>query len=129
MATQHLLETAKDQPAVLIERTLRSGQIVHYEGNLVILGDVNPGAEVTATGDVVVMGVLRGTVHTGASGDESATVIAFRLQPTQLRIAGYIARSPDGETSRPNQPEIASVRDGIVTIEDFPIGGERSGKN
>lgn len=130
MATQHLLKsTREDLPTVMIERTLRSGQSVHYDGNVVILGDVNPGAQITATGDVVVMGVLRGTVHAGASGDEAASVIAFRLRPTQLRIAGFIGRSPDEDASSPQQPEIAKVRDGIVTIEVFPVGGERQGKN
>ncbi len=130
MATQHLLKSTREElPTVMIERTLRSGQSVHYDGNVVILGDVNPGAQITATGDVVVMGVLRGTVHAGASGDEEASVIAFRLQPTQLRIAGFISRSPDEDSSSPQQPEIARVKDGIVTIEVFPVGGERQGKN
>lgn len=126
MATQHLPKNTKaDLPTVMIERTLRSGQSVHYDGNVVILGDVNPGAQITATGDVVVMGVLRGTVHAGAAGDEAAGVIAFRLQPTQLRIAGFISRSPDEDAGNPQQPEIAQVKDGIVTIEVFPVGGER----
>lgn len=126
MATQHLPKnTREDLSTVMIERTLRSGQSVHYDGNVVILGDVNPGAQITATGDVVVMGVLRGMVHAGAAGDEAASVIAFRLQPTQLRIAGFISRSPDEEVAGPQQPEIARVKEGIVTIEVFPVGGER----
>lgn len=128
MAVQHALEGVNDFPTLLVEGTLRSGQSVSFEGNVVILGDVNPGAQVTAGGNVIVMGVLRGMVHAGASGDEQAMIVAFRLRPTQLRIANHIARSPDGEVFNPNQPEIARIRDGSVVIEAFPPGGERQGK-
>lgn len=126
MAVQ-LFDGVNEQQTVVVQRTLRSGQSVRFNGNVVILGDVNPGAEVTAAGNVVVMGVLRGMVHAGATGDQNAVVVAFRLQPTQLRIADYIARSPDGEFGGPERPEIARVKDGTVTIEAFPPGGERQG--
>lgn len=104
---------------LLIERTLRSGQCVTYPGHVVIMGDVNPGAEVTAGGSVVVLGTLRGTVHAGAWGDEDAVVVAFRLQPTQLRIAHLISRSPDGGGEEPQEPEIARIREGLVVIEPY----------
>lgn len=128
MAMQHALDGVGDSPTILVEGVIRSGQSVSFEGNVVILGDVNPGAQVTAGGNVIVMGVLRGTVHAGATGDEQAAIMAFRLRPTQLRIANYITRSPDGEVFNPDQPEIARVRDGTVVIEAFPPGGERQGK-
>ncbi|MEW6726741.1 septum site-determining protein MinC [Desulforudis sp. 1088] len=129
MALQ-LSQDMHEPNTILIQRTLRSGQSVCYNGNVVILGDVNPGAEVTAAGNVVVMGILRGTIHAGATGDDTAVVIAFRLQPTQLRIANHIARSPDEDfVADPGHPEIARVKDGVVTIEAFPPGGERQGKN
>jgi len=95
---------------------------MHYEGNIVILGDVNPGAEVVATGSIIVMGVLRGVVHAGASGNKEATVTALRLQPTQLRIAEHITRAPDEEIVNVDQPEIARIKDGVVTIEVFQSG-------
>jgi len=126
MALQ-LFDGASELRTVVVQRTLRSGQSVSFNGNVVILGDVNPGAEVTAAGNVVVMGVLRGMVHAGATGDPNAVVVAFRLQPTQLRIADYIARSPDGQYDGPERPEIARVKDGTVIIEAFPPGGERQG--
>ncbi|MBE0465930.1 MAG: septum site-determining protein MinC [Candidatus Desulforudis sp.] len=128
MAMQHVLGGAGDSPTILVEGTLRSGQSVNFEGNVVVLGDINPGAQVTAGGNVIVMGVLRGMVHAGAAGDAQAVIVAFRLRPTQLRIANHISRSPDGEVCNPNQPEIARVREGIVVIEAFPPGGERQGK-
>jgi len=121
-------EDMVDENTILVQRTLRSGQSIRYGGNVVILGDVNPGAEVTATGNVIVMGALRGVVHAGASGDEKAVVMAFRLQPTQLRIANHITRPPDNEKVDPGLPELARIRDGVVTIEAFQTGGERQGK-
>ncbi len=117
-----------DENTILVQRTLRSGQSICHDGSVVVLGDVNPGAEVSATGNIIVMGALRGVVHAGAGGDEDAVVLAFRLQPTQLRIANHITRPPDNETVDANHPEMARIRDGIVTIEAFQIGGERQGK-
>ncbi|MCL6478521.1 MAG: septum site-determining protein MinC [Peptococcaceae bacterium] len=108
-----------DENTILIRRTLRSGQKFYYNGNVVIMGDVNPGAEVVATGNVIVMGQLRGLVHAGAEGDESAAVMAFRLLPTQLRIANHITRPPDNEVLEGNVPEIARIKNGVVTIESY----------
>lgn len=116
-----------DENTILIQRTLRSGQSIRYNGNVVILGDVNPGAEVTAAGNVIVMGVLRGVVHAGAGGDENAVVMAFKLQPTQLRIANHITRPPDDEAVLSDHPEQARIKGGVVTIEAF-VPGERQGK-
>ena len=109
-----------DQPdTLLVQRSLRSGQSIQHTGSVVIMGDVNPGAEVTAGGNIVVMGSFRGVAHAGARGDESATITAFRLRPTQLRIAGHITRPPDDEQAAPEVTEIARVREGIVVIERY----------
>ncbi|MEG6614880.1 septum site-determining protein MinC [Peptococcaceae bacterium 1198_IL3148] len=114
------LDTFYDDNTILVQRTLRSGQSISYDGNVVVLGDVNPGAEVVATGDVIVMGSVRGVVHAGAGGDLSSVVVAFKLLPTQLRIANHITRAPDDEISAlPTSPEVASVKNGVVTIEAF----------
>ncbi|MEW6448551.1 MAG: septum site-determining protein MinC [Bacillota bacterium] len=125
MADPRAVSTGDNQ-TVLIQRTLRSGQSIFYPGNVVVLGDVNPGAQVTATGDVIVVGALRGTVHAGAGGNEAAVVIAFRLEPTQLRIANYVSRPPSGVIPA-GQPEVARIRDGVITIEAFSAAGERQG--
>lgn len=100
--------------------TVRSGQQVSFYGNVVIIGDVNPGGEVVARGNVIVMGSLRGIVHAGADGNKDAVVVALNLQPTQLRIADVITRSPD-EKDMKNQiiPEIAYVKDETVYIENY----------
>lgn len=105
-----------DLPTRYIRRTLRSGQREQFDGHVVIVGDVNPGAEVVATGDIVVMGKLRGMAHAGARGDPGAVVVAFRLEPTQLRIGDLISRSPDGTAERTGAPEIAEVQDGRIVV-------------
>jgi len=82
------------EPAMLVHRTLRSGNKISYQGHVVVLGDVNPGGEVVASGSVVIWGKLRGTVHAGAEGDETAVVCALDMSPMQLRIADLISVSP-----------------------------------
>ncbi len=102
-----------------IRTTIRSGQSLKHEGNLVIIGDVNPGGEVIAEGNICVMGSLRGMAHAGAKGNESAFVVAFTLLPTQLRIANIISRSPDNEKIIPSVPELARVKNSSVVIEPY----------
>ncbi|MBI4772433.1 MAG: septum site-determining protein MinC [Chloroflexi bacterium] len=105
------------EEAVLIRRTLRSGNSLSYPGHVVVIGDVNPGAEIIAGGDVVVWGRLRGTAHAGAAGDENAVVCALELSPTQLRVAGQIAISP--AQGGQSQPEIARIRQGKLVAEHW----------
>jgi septum site-determining protein MinC len=110
------LETAlSGEDAVLLQRTLRSGHNVRHPGHVIVLGDVNPGAEIIAGGHIIVWGRLRGTVHAGAAGDESATVSALDLDPTQLRIAGQIAISPTRRGRA--RPEVARIREGQIVAE------------
>ncbi|WP_297889686.1 septum site-determining protein MinC [Sulfurihydrogenibium sp.] len=100
----------------IINKTLRSGQTVEYDGDILILGDVNPDAYVIASGSIIVMGALRGVVHAGANGDETAIIMALKLMPQQLRIGGYIARSPDSY-EEVNQPEKAYIENNQIVIE------------
>lgn len=102
-----------------VRGTLRSGRSVRFEGNVVVLGDVNPGAEIIAYGNIAVFGSLRGVAHAGADGNEDAWVVAQRLQPTQLRIGSLITRSPDGDEEGPTSPEIAYVKDQYILIEPY----------
>jgi len=101
---------------VLINHSLRNGRSVRNEGNVIVLGDVNPGAQIIAGGSVVVWGRLRGIVHAGANGDENAVICALDLSPTQLRIAHYITVSPEDKRRKP-RPEMASVRQGQIVAE------------
>lgn len=111
------------EDAVLVHRTLRSGFNLEYNGHIIVIGDVNPGAQVIARGDVVVWGKLRGMVHAGAEGDESAVVCALDLSPTQLRIAGAIAVTPKRK-GKP-QPEMARLENGQVVAEMWDPKRER----
>lgn len=87
---------------MFLRQTLRSGQTVSHKGHLVIVGDVNPGAEVVADGDITIWGALRGVAHAGVNGNVDAQIRALKLRPMQLRIAHAIARAPD----RPHNPNI-----------------------
>ncbi len=98
--------------------TLRGGQALHHVGNIIVVGDVNPGTELVATGDIVVFGRLLGVAHAGAQGDDTARVYALQLEATQLRIASCIA--VDDETTHVgSKPEVAFVRDGRITIAPY----------
>lgn len=101
--------------SILVQRTIRSGNSISFSGHVVILGDVNPGGEVVAGGNVIVWGRLRGMVHAGAEGDDQAVVCALDLSPTQIRISDKIVISPSDSDSR--GPEIARIRDGEVVAE------------
>lgn len=105
---------------VLMRRTLRSGRTIRSDGHVVVMGDVNPGAEIIAAGDVFIWGRMRGNVHAGAQGDETAVVCALDMIPNQLRIAGYITTSP-AEKHRKPKPEVAMVRDGQIVVEAWDI--------
>lgn len=100
---------------ILVRRTVRSGQVVQHPGHVVIVGDVNPGGEVIAGGNVVIWGRLRGMVHAGAMGDDQAIVCALEMRPMQLRIGNYIARAPEEQRGKHKpRPEVASVREGNI---------------
>ena len=117
-SSEHLYEN--EETAFYFRGTVRSGQTLEYPGNIVILGDINPGAYVVASGDIIVMGRLQGVVHAGAEGEERAVVIGARFTPSQLRIAQYIGRSPDEyhkSRAKHGQTEKAYVKDGAIVIE------------
>lgn len=110
------LQIVEAGPATLYHvGTLRGGQSLQQVGNIAIVGDVNPGAELLATGDILVFGSLRGVAHAGAQGDANARIYALDLSATQLRIATCIAADA-GARSAATQPEVAFVRDGKIVI-------------
>jgi septum site-determining protein MinC len=112
-------ELESELSTLLFDKTLRSGQSLKYDGNIVVRGDVNPGASITAKGDIIVMGTFRGLAHAGATGREEATITAFRLRATQLRIGNRICRAPDGEVKHPDKPEIALIQEETILIKDL----------
>lgn len=101
-----------------LRRTIRSGQIVNYSGNIVIIGDVNPGSQIYAAGNIIVFGSLRGEVHAGINGNERAMIAAFRLQPEILQIARRISRQPDND-EKPEYPEVAKLKGDTIIVEPY----------
>lgn len=89
-----LRETEK-LPTLYIQRTLRSGQSIASDGNIVIIGDANPGSEIIAKGDITVWGILGGIAHAGSEGNQYARIRALKMNAIQLRIADVFARRPD----------------------------------
>jgi septum site-determining protein MinC len=110
-------EQLPEDMAKWVKGPLRSGGRIEFKGNVVVMGDVNSGAEIVAGGSIIVWGRLRGVVHAGAQGDENAVVCALELAPTQLRIAGEIAVSPKKQGK--SQPEVARLQDGNLTAEPW----------
>ena len=106
--------------ALYLRRTLRSGARVRHHGNLVVVGDINAGAEVVASGDIIVWGIVRGTIHAGALGDGAAIICALGLQPTQLRIGTHYALPPPDKKSKPLRgPERARLENGQLIVEPW----------
>lgn len=115
----HDVDPAPSSPGgKLLKETIRSGRSIYHEGHIVIIGDVNAGAEIIAGGDVVVWGRLRGLVHAGALGNQTAVICALDLNPTQLRIADQIAIPPDTQRRKP-EPEQAAIRGGQIVAEPW----------
>ena len=80
-----------EETAMFLSRTIRSGTRIEFGGHVVVLGDVNPGSEIVAEGNIVVWGRLRGMVHAGSKGNRLAIICALDLSPTHLRIANEVS--------------------------------------
>lgn len=108
----------KDPDALfLMSGMLRSGQVLHHDGNLLFLGDVNPGGTITCSGDIYILGALRGMAHAGVDGNQEAIIAASLLSPTQLRIADVISRPPDEWGTRESSMEFAYLSGGAMQID------------
>ena len=112
---------APEQPTALyLRRGLRSGQKRVFNGDVVLVGDINQGAEIIAGGDTIIFGTVRGVVHAGYPDNHAAVVVALNLMPLQLRIGPFIARAEEGQSSRRVQrPEVARVKDERIVIEPY----------
>ena len=110
---------AADGSAMIVTATVRAGQVLDHSGSIVVVGDVNPGAEIRAGGSVIVWGRLRGLVEAGRTGDPlKAVVCALELAPTQRRIGRALARAPEDAGRRP-EPEMARAADEAILVETW----------
>lgn len=100
-------EAPGEDMALFVNRTLRSGTRIEFSGHVVVMGDVNPGAEIIAVGNVIVWGRVRGMIHAGAKGNRDAVICALDLSAAQLRIANEISAALKPQKNP--RPEIASI--------------------
>jgi len=111
------LEEVLGSNITVMSGMVRSGQVLHHDGNLLFLGDVNPGGSVTCTGDIYILGALRGMAHAGNEGNEEAVIAASHFAPTQLRISDMISRPPDEWETWETRMEFAYLEDGVMQID------------
>lgn len=109
-------------PTLYLQQTLRSGQTISYDGNIVIIGDANPGSEIIAKGDITVWGVLAGIAQAGSKGNDSAKIRALKLHAIQLRISNFYARRASTENlpfiqkTSSYTPEEASIANNQIVV-------------
>ena len=116
----------RGKEALIIKTTCRSGEVIRYPGDVVVLADVNPGAEIIAGGDIVVLGALRGMARAGAEGDLKSTIIAMNLESHRLQIGPHIGEAPQNirrprlnQHQQPAKPQIAYLRRSSIFVAPF----------
>ncbi|MDF2721299.1 MAG: minC [Paenibacillus sp.] len=118
--SDHAPEEAPEQPSdriTLYKGIIRSGQTISHDGNVLFLGDVNPGGTLLCSGDIYVLGALRGMAHAGTMGNARAVIAASYMRPTQLRIADVISRPPDEWGIEDASMEFAYIRNGSMELD------------
>ena len=117
LAPPSVHQSRSEQLTYYYEGALRNGQSIRYNGSVVVLGDANPGSEIIAKGNIIVMGALKGLVHAGCTGDTFSYVCAMRLSPTQLRICDIITYIPEEKKNKnKNIPSYAFLQDSVIYI-------------
>jgi len=117
-----IAETKTDNKTLYITKTIRSGNSINFDGNVVLIGDSHPGSEIIASGDITVWGILGGIAHAGSRGDNSSVIRALKISAIQLRIANLFARKPDRiDFERPEKtssftPEEARIHSNEIKI-------------
>ncbi|PLT32402.1 septum site-determining protein MinC [Bacillus sp. V5-8f] len=105
-----------------VAKMVRSGQVLEVPGDLLLIGDVNPGGTVIAGGNIYVMGILKGIAHAGTGGNEESIIAASVMKPAQLRICGIVSRAPDGYAEEGHDMECAYIDDnGHVVIDKLQV--------
>lgn len=110
---------------------LRSGQVLECAASVTLIGDVNPGAKIISEGNIVVLGALKGNAHAGVNGNDNCFIFALDMNPIQLQIGQYYAKSPDKETVKKRlipkkkvntegySAKIATAQEGTICIESM----------
>ena len=112
----------RQNQALFIKTTCRSGEVVRYAGDVIVLADVNPGAQIIAEGDILVFGSLRGFAHAGATGDLQATIISLNLDTSRVQIGPYVGitpKNPGKKKYRNQEGSIAYIRRQHIFVSPF----------
>jgi len=112
------LELKRQSEIVSVSKMVRSGQVLKVEGDLLLIGDVNPGGTVMAGGNIFVLGSLRGIAHAGYHGNREAVIAASVMKPTQLRISDIMNRAPDNLVEEQTEMECAYVDENETIVID-----------
>jgi len=105
------------EPAILLQKTIRSGTSIKYAGHVIVDGDVNPGGEILTTGSIIIWGKLRGSVHAGMDGSESEVICAMELDPIKLRIANIFIKNNKLLRKLKRKPARIKIDDGKISID------------
>mgnify|MGYP001953619198 FL=1 len=119
VSKEEALKWKEEKEIVSVAKIVRSGQVLKIKGDLLLIGDVNPGGAVMATGNIFIMGALKGIAHAGYEGNRNAIIAASFMKPTQLRISDTLSRAPDHkEEAFGNEMECAYIaEDGKIIVE------------
>ena len=109
MTKEEAEEQLKEAQMVTIAKVIRSGQVLELTGDVLLIGDVNPGGVIMATGNIYIMGALRGIAHAGSKGNKEAVICASLMAPAQLKIADAFYQSPDRNEQEEREMECAYV--------------------
>ncbi len=113
---EHLMQM-RNNTGQFFKGNLRSGQVMEFETSIIVLGDVNAGAQIVSTGNIIILGALNGTVYAGASGKLNSFVVALKMNPMQIRIGDVIARCSDEKSDVLNEPQIAYLEKGVIYVD------------
>jgi septum site-determining protein MinC len=104
-------EWKKQSEVMTVCKMVRSGQVLEVPGDLLLIGDVNPGGTVVAGGNIFVVGSLRGQAHAGRKGNKEAVIVASVMKPAQLKIGDQVNRAPDRSPDEGNEMECAYINE------------------
>jgi septum site-determining protein MinC len=105
------------EPAILLQKTIRSGTCIKYTGHVIVDGDVNPGGEILTTGSIFIWGKLRGSVHAGMDGSEDEVICAMEFDPIKLRIANIVIKNNKLIRKLKRKPVRIMIDNGKLNIE------------
>ncbi|OQM45720.1 septum site-determining protein MinC [Anoxybacillus sp. UARK-01] len=118
MTKEEAIEWKQKTEIVSVAKIVRSGQVLHVHGDLLLIGDVNPGGTVIAGGNIFILGALRGIAHAGCYGNKEAVIAASVMKPMQLRISDVMNRAPDYKVDEQNEMECAYIDDNDQIVVD-----------